>query len=374
MTVTGAAVAPQTTGTVQQHVSRATAEDFLKWLGTLQFVKTTPSNCKLLTEYFFGVFSRNPENLYEFLRFFRSRLSDASSSADVKQLAEKYLKILSPLCERFGVFEEKTHVDDLCFSIIQPEEFACVQKVLADYKRTSAEFIDRVTKVLRDLMENNAIRCTVHGRYKHVYSVWMKLHKKELEAADAPLKLYDIFAFRIILEDNVRQDCFECMNILHDAFYPLARRFKDYINIPKINGYQSIHTCLTHVVDDLDLPVEVQIRTRAMDDFAERGLASHWLYTLGEKRNTMTPTEKRLVAHFSILSQEIQAENTVYCCSIGGDMFSLRNGSTFRDFAYAVHTTLGKEAEGAIVNGEQRLLDEPISEGDRIEIIRINKA
>ncbi|MBI5793604.1 bifunctional (p)ppGpp synthetase/guanosine-3',5'-bis(diphosphate) 3'-pyrophosphohydrolase [Candidatus Uhrbacteria bacterium] len=360
----------RTVSAAEMIVTRATKEQCERWLGMLQFVRPGAANDKLLTQYFFAVFSRQPESLYDFLQFFRTHLSAHASSADVRPLAEKYLKVLSPLCERFGVFEEKMNADDLCFSIMQPQEHAHVTKVLQDYQRSSADFIRRVTTVLSDLMKKSNIRCTVHGRYKHVYSVWMKLRKKRLETADAPLKLYDIFAFRIILEDDVRQECFECMNILHDTFFPLAQRFKDYINIPKINGYQSIHTCLTKVVDGLDLPIELQIRTRSMDDFAEKGLASHWLYTIGEKHNAMTRTEKRLVAHFAHLSEEIQSHSVVYCCSVGGDLFCLPGGSTLRDFAYAVHTRLGQEASEALVNGQKRSLDEEIQEGDRIEIIR----
>lgn len=338
-----------------------------RWLEFLENTNTNQRNREILTEYFLRQFTKSPICLYEFLLFLRTQLRWMRDPRRRSHLAAQFLEILSPLAERFGLFEQKIDIDNLCFRILKPRAYREVEHLLSRYKRTSQRTVAAITDILHSLLQKRRTGCEIEGRYKNVYSVYRKLQQKRCAS---PLHLHDIFAFRITLHTDEIRDCFDIVNILHDHFSPVAGSFKDYITIPKINGYQSIHTILNGVVPDLDLPVEVQIRTRAMHEFAERGLASHWLYTHSKRAHLITEKERKLIEHFTTLSKSAGQENSVLCFSPKGDIFTLVRGSSIIDFAYHVHTDVGNRAVAARVNGKQETLQYEIREGDRIEILR----
>lgn len=339
----------------------------------LQFfarANTDPRNRTLLTEYLFNTFAPSPETLYAFLLFLKQELHATPRTKQTKHIATHYLRTLSPLCERFGIFEEKNVLDALCFKITEPQHYRGVESVLSRYRRTSAKVIAEVTAILQRLLESAGHACTIEGREKHLYSIYRKIQRKR---STSPLALQDIFAFRIILHGNATEECFAVLNLLHDHFEPVVSDFKDYITIPKINGYQSIHTILNRVIPDLDLPIEVQIRTQAMHEFAEKGLASHWLYARDKHTELLSEKDQKLVAHFLFLSEAAARERTIYCLSPAGDLVKLPDGSTVIDFAYQIHTEIGNHARAARVNGSPQEISYRIREGDIVEVLTAKK-
>lgn len=341
-------------------------KDFKKWLGFLIDLKGDAENIELITHYFFIKFSKSPETFYQFIRFFDNRLRASKDPKIKKKLAAKYLAIISTLCERFGFFEEKSALDDFCFKLTKPKAYEKIDRLLEDYKKESKRSIDKIMKILMTLLRQHGYKCEVKGRYKDIYSISKKLQKKSHKDV---FKLNDLFAFRIMVNNNSTEDCFEILDLLHDQFYPLVTSFKDYITIPKINGYQSLHTGLAQVIPNLDLPIEIQIRTKAMHDFSELGLASHWLYSKGKKSKLMSDKERKLMDHLAQLAQAGEDENMVYFLSSYGDVFKLEKGARIIDFAYRIHTNVGERVKSAIVNGKTKDIHYKIQECDKIKIL-----
>lgn len=340
-----------------------------KWLDFLLFVNEEPENKELLASYYFYQFAASPRAFYGFVRFVKQTLLRLLHGHRKKAIARRYLAILSQLCERFGIFEEKIQLDDLCFKICHDKEYRAIDRLLASYQKKSEKLIARIIEALKREFKKKQIECDIKGRYKSIYSIFRKLRKKSLYShQNTVLDLHDIFAFRIILKKTSKKDCFEVLNLLHDRFTPLAGHFKDYVSIPKINGYQSLHTGLNGVLPDLDLPIEVQIRTKAMDKFAERGLAAHWLYSEDKKSKLITEKEERLIQHMNTAFTNEQ-DKKIYVFSHRGDVFPLRPGSSALDFAYHIHTQLGLRTKGARVNNLRVSPSHILREGDRIEIL-----
>jgi GTP diphosphokinase / guanosine-3',5'-bis(diphosphate) 3'-diphosphatase len=347
-------------------IQKTGAEEFKKWLSFLICIDESERNTELISHYFFNKFSKSPELFYQFVIFFENQLYSCKETNLKKELAGKYLKIISQLCERFGLFGEKLILDDLCFKITDAERYRKIDKILKNYKNQSEKLVNEISRILKNLLKTKGYTCEIKGRYKNIYSVSKKLQKKPQENA---LKLNDIFAFRIIVNNNSTEQCFEILDLLHEQFYPVVKYFKDYITIPKINGYQSLHTGLANVIPKLDLPVEVQIRTKTMDDFAEKGLASHWIYAKTKESKLITEKEQKLIDHFSHLSDNDNTEKMIYFISYKGDIFKLEKGASIIDFAYHIHTGIGNKTESAVVNDKPQEVNYKIQECDKIKII-----
>ncbi|KKW36694.1 MAG: (P)ppGpp synthetase I, SpoT/RelA [Candidatus Peribacteria bacterium GW2011_GWB1_54_5] len=339
---------------------------YQRWISFLTCVRDTPQNQDLLLQYFLEQFLGAPELFYEFLFTLQKKLELGRKKTVKEQLAREYLRVLSPLCERFGMFEEKETLDHLCFRIAYPTAYREVEQVLSKYQKTAEHTIQKILRILRTLLKKEHFTCTVKGRYKNVYSIYQKMQKKRYVS---PIALNDIFAFRIIVKSNDAEKCFEIINLLHDYFHPSVDRFKDYISVPKVNGYQSIHTTLRGVIPDFDLPVEIQVRTEMMDGFADRGIASHWIYSRNKKTSLLTEPERKLLDHYTSLSERLQQERNVYFFSFEGDINKLPEGSSVLDFAYRIHTEIGNHAKAALVNGKEQPVHYRINEGDRIRIL-----
>lgn len=338
-------------------------EEFKRCFNFLASAKPTSRNRELLANYFFNKSAKSPDVFYDFITYFKDQLSSSRDTSLKKALAGQYLNFLSQICERLGFFEEKQILDDFCFKIINPKKYKEISKIMSDYQKKSKGFITKVTRILKDLLKENGIKCEIKGRYKSLYSTHRKLLKKRKKTA---LKLKDLFAFRIVLNRNSTEQCFRVLDLLHDNFSPVVDYFKDYITIPKINGYQSLHTGLTEVIPNLDLSIEVQIRTKSMDDFAEKGLAAHWLYAKSKKA-------KMIADHLSSLAEEDETKKMVYFCSHKGDVFKMAKGSSIVDFAYRVHPGVGKKAKSALVNGVSQEIYYEIQNCDSVEVIKAPK-
>lgn len=339
---------------------------FQEWFEVLLFFNDKSQNRELVTDYFFENFAQSPEKFYEFIQFFKKKIIKLRKKDDKVKAAKRYLQIISFLCERFGFCEEKRELDDLCFKILNPYAYKRISKELSSHQKKSEATVNSILDILQQVLRKNHHRCLIKGRYKNIYSIYKKLEKKRQRKIQ---NLVDIFAFRIITEKNSSEECFEILNLLHDTFYPVAHYFDDYITVPKVNGYQSLHTGLTNILPNLDIPVEIQIRTQEMDHFAEKGVAAHWMYGKSKKATIPNEKEKKICEYFTHLSKANDQEKMIYCFSYKGDVLKLKRGSTILDFANRIHTELPKRASAALVNGSKKRVHYQIQEGDQIKLL-----
>lgn len=341
------------------------------WFAFLLLPNAGQRNEKILSQYCIEKSAMDPQKFYNFLICLKKILLNTDvqnvRKTDIKRIAQRYLSNLSPLCERFGFFRQRDVLNDICFQIISPKEYTTLLKKLSSYQKREKNIIRRMSQRLRKVIDTAGVAYMLTGRYKNIYSIYKKLQKK---ATQDIFLLKDIFAFRILVEEESVAQCFEILGVLHDAFSPLPERFKDYVTIPKINGYQSVHTGIERVLSDVPLSVEIQIRTKGMDTFAKMGLAAHWMYTKQKKSTILSEKEKMLLDHMESFLQTPNGLENLYCFSHERDIFLLEQGATALDFAYNVHSDLGDKAEEAIINGEKQNVFSPLAAGDIIQIIK----
>jgi len=293
-----------------------------------------------------------------------------------KRIATETMEIFAPLAERIGMQEMKNELDNLAFAQINPEARDSILTRL-DYLRVEGEgrvpeIIEELTRTLKDY----DITATVSGREKTPYSIWRKMQFK-----DVPFEaMSDIMAFRIAVEDA--DECYKTLGVIHNAYRVVPERFKDYISVPKPNGYQSLHTC---IIGPKKHRIEVQIRTRSMHDVAENGVAAHWQYKQDGEGRSGKPTDGKqyrwLRELLEILEHAEEPEeflehtklemfqDQVFCFTPKGDLINLPHNSTPVDFAYAVHTVVGDRCVGAKINGRMMPLRTRLKNGDQVEII-----
>lgn len=332
-------------------------ECFVLPLSLLRQLATADQRSKeRLAHFFLERFSDSPESFALFLQHAETQIRHAKD----RRLAGEYLVVLSPLAEHFGMFRLKRKLDTLCFGMVYPRESADVQRALQRYQRDSAMTLKRITRLLKaTLLPGHAF--TIIGRFKEPYSVYKKLLEKSYRDLVA---LHDLFGFRIILASNKPQECFDVLHALHDRFVPVAGRFKDYVSIPKINGYQSLHTTLHGVLPDLDVPIEVQIRTQFMHDFSQTGLSSHWLYK--KKGGPMlTPEQRTLLQHVSSLSQFAGRQQHTYCM-LGNSLLQLPRNATLADAMAAARLPASARLT---VNGKNQFRAHQLADGDLLDVL-----
>jgi (p)ppGpp synthase/HD superfamily hydrolase len=344
-----------------QNMTKVSPDKKKAWSMFLINTRKKGKNREVLSNYFFEEFKNHKEEFFDFLNALQKEIHKESAK-NQKILAERYLNILSPLCDRFGVHALKRELDDICFKITNPKEYEEISKKLKIFQAGEQIIIDKITEKLHTILKETKIDYELIGRYKTIHSIYTKIIKKEKEV----LKLKDIFGFRIIVNNNNQEDCFEVLNILHDNFMPITEFFKDYITIPKINGYQSLHTGLTKVIDDLDIPIEVQIRTKTMHEFSQNGLAAHWIYAKDKKSKLRSEKEQKVLDHFSKMEED--AKKGVYFFSQDNDIYILDDGATILDFAYRIHSGLGNKTKSAKVGEKEVDIKYKIQTGDKIQI------
>lgn len=342
-------------------------KDFITQITFLEKVNlVNKKNNKIITDYFFDLFRNSPKGFYEFILFIKKYIINCKDDNLLRsKIANIYLEVISFLCERFWLYEEKLKLDDICFKIINPEEYNRIDTLLSKYKEKSKKIINKIYKIFENKIRKENIDVIIKWRYKNIYSIYKKcVNHNNMNI----LWLNDIFAFRIIvLEDNYEK-CFDVLNILHNSFTPLPRRFKDYISIPKINGYQSLHTWLIEVIPELDLMIEVQIRTEKMDKIAESWVAAHFLYWRSKKAKILSKKEEKLLEHITNYGNKKNIK--IYCLTPKWDILVIEKWNTVLDFANKIHTNLWKQAKLAIVNWENKKLSYKIKNYDTIEIIK----
>ncbi len=292
-----------------------------------------------------------------------------------KRIALETLDIFAPLANRLGIGRIKAELEDLSLRYIYPEKYYEIAKSVAQTKHERDKTIKALVENIEKNIKENGIKAAIAGRAKHYYSIYNKLERLNVPFEE----LYDISAVRVIVDSE--KDCYGVLGIIHSQFKPIPGRFKDYISMPKGNGYQSLHTS---VIGAKNKPIEIQIRTREMHEVAEYGIAAHWKYKekgavkAGEKNDIEFSWMRKLV---EIEKEAVDAvefvesvkldlfADQVFAFTPRGDVIDLPEDSTPVDFAYRIHTEIGHRTVGALVNGRIMPLSTKLQNGDIVEIL-----
>jgi len=294
------------------------------------------------------------------------------------KIARETLDIYAPIAGRLGIYWIKKELEDASFMYIQPDEYFKIEQLVNKDKEEGEKYIETVKDLIKKKMDEHNLECEVLGRYKYFYSIYKKMLSQNLEFED----VYDIIAFRIIL-DTVPH-CYEALGVIHSLWKPVAKKFKDYIGVPKPNMYQSLHTT---VIGPFGERIEIQIRTWDMDKVAKSGIAAHWSYKEGlhldEKTTKTFSWIQNLVENQENFKNPDEfLENVridlfpdeVYVFTPRGEIKTVANGATPVDFAYLIHTEVGNQCVGAKVNGRIVPLQYELKTGDTVEISTSKKS
>ncbi len=289
-----------------------------------------------------------------------------------QSISKETLDIYAPLAHRLGMAKVKSELEDIAFSYLHHDEFLEIKRLVDNTKEERKDYIENFIRTMIRTLSDLGIKAEVKGRFKHFYSIYRKMYQKGKEFDD----IYDLMGVRIIVEDKAT--CYHVLGIVHSQYTPVPGRFKDYIAVPKSNNYQSIHTT---IVGPLGKFIEIQIRTKDMDDIAEEGIAAHWNY----KENKKSSKDDNIygwLRHIIEFQNESDStedfiegvtgdidRGTVFTFSPKGDIIELPVGATALDFAFMVHTQVGCKCVGAKVNGRMVTIDHKLKSGDKVEII-----
>jgi GTP diphosphokinase / guanosine-3',5'-bis(diphosphate) 3'-diphosphatase len=312
-------------------------------------------------------------------RLHNMRTLGAVAPAKRRRIARETMEIYAPIANRLGLNALYHELQELAFSHLYPTRYRVLAKATKAARGNRREMIGRTLDAIKKKLAESGIAVQVYGREKHVYSTYRKMIEKHLSFSE----VHDIFGCRVIVKDVPA--CYLALGALHALYKPIPGKFKDYIAIPKANGYQSIHTDL---IGPYGVPVEVQIRTEQMHRLAESGVASHWMYK--DDADKLSELQKQThrwlqslleIQHQSGDPQEFLEHvkvdlfpDEVYVFTPKGKILSLPRGATAVDFAYAVHTDIGNRCVAAKVNGELVPLRTELRNGDRVEIITASHA
>jgi guanosine-3',5'-bis(diphosphate) 3'-pyrophosphohydrolase len=290
-----------------------------------------------------------------------------------ERIAQETLEIYAPLANRLGIQWIKVELEDLSFRFLHADDHADLSERVTRHDKEKRRYIEDVEKILRRELYEAGVKCEVHGRLKHLWSIFQKIRRsgRELE------QIYDIYAFRILCD--TKEDCYRAFGIVHSKWTPVPGRFKDYIALPKPNMYQSLHTS---VIGPRGERMEVQIRTQEMHRVAEHGIAAHWRYKEGRPRGAKGDKEFAWLRQLMEWQQDLKDPtefietvkvdlfaDEVYVFTPRGDVKALPKGSTPVDLAYAVHTEIGHRCSGSRVNGLIVPLRYQLRNGDTVEVI-----
>lgn len=306
----------------------------------------------------------------------RLRQLKLAPESEQQEIALESLDIFAPIANRLGIGQLKWELEDLAFRYLEPDTYKRIAKSLDGKLEEREQFIDEVVEKIKQMASKEGITAEIYGRPKHIYSIWKKMTAKRRSFDE----LFDVRAVRVVVEDIT--ECYMVLGLVHALWRHIDKEFDDYIANPKDNGYQSLHTA---VYGPHGKPVEIQIRTKQMDEFAEFGVAAHWRYkeTSGSKSNLQSGIEslrKLLDATQSNDEELLESFHTemfndrVYVLTPEGRVIDLPEGGTPLDFAYAVHTEIGHRCRGAKVNGRIVQLTYPLKNGERVEILTTKEA
>ncbi len=306
-------------------------------------------------------------------RLHNLRTLDALPPEKRLRIAKETMEIYAPIAGLLGIWRLKWQMEDICFKYLYPHEFKKLEyKYEVEKKLERNQYTQKVKNILGQKLKKAGINYTIENRFKHLYSIYKKMQKKDRKFDE----IYDVFALRVIVP-NV-SECYKTLGIIHTIWKPKSDRIKDYIAVPKPNGYRSLHTT---VFGPDNKATEFQIRTQEMHEESLYGIAAHWHY---KSQNESDGYKQQPVWVKDILNIQRQAKSTndfinkikldvfqnrIFLFSPQGDVFDLPEKSTPIDFAYVVHTEIGNKATGALVNNNMATLDQELKNGDQVEII-----
>lgn len=301
-----------------------------------------------------------------------------------RALARETQLVFAPLANRLGIWQIKWELEDLAFRFLEPQAYKQVAQLLDETRLAREQGIERSRALLSRALARAGVSATVQGRPKHLYSIWKKMHGKGLDIS----RIFDVRALRVIVEDVPA--CYAALSQVHELWRALPEEFDDYIARPKPNGYQSLHTV---VLDGDQRPLEIQIRTRAMHDHAESGIAAHWAYkeagtkgyagvvASGDYEERVAEARRAVLNQLLAWEQDIAGagdaastgeglfEGRIYVFTPQSTLIELPAGATPVDFAYAVHTELGHRCRGAKVDGALVPLNTPLRSGQTVSVV-----
>jgi len=306
-------------------------------------------------------------------RLHNMRTLDAVLSEEKKiRIAKETMEIYAPLAERIGMHNVRDELEDLSFKVLNFEARKLILNRLDSIFPNTQKTFTKISNEIDKLLQDNKIEAVITGREKSCFSIWKKIQSKRISLE----QVTDIIGFRIILNNS--DDCYKVLGIFHQKWKMVPGRFKDYISTPKSNYYSSLHTT---VIGPLNQRIEIQIRTKQMHDFAERGVASHWIYKINEKVDLESIKSfnwlKDLVdllesgenpEHYLEYTKLQLFQDQVFCFTPKGAVIRLPSNATAIDFAYAVHSDVGDSCIGAKINGKESPLQTILVNGDQVDI------
>ena len=313
-------------------------------------------------------------------RLHNMRTMDSMKMEKQLKIASETIYVYSPLAHRMGLYNIKTELEDLAMKYLEPQTYKEIAKKLAETKRERTKFINEFIKPLKEKLEKPGFDFEIHGRPKSIHSIWNKMKKKGVSFEE----VYDLFAIRIIVNsppDKEKEDCWKVYSMITDEYTPSPERLRDWLSNPKSNGYEALHTT---VMGPQGKWVEVQIRTKRMNEIAEKGLAAHYKYKegaqdesrfdkwFGQIREVITNQDVDSVDFLQDFKRSFLAEE-IYIYTPKGDVKMLPIGATALDFAFAVHSEVGVKCIGAKVNHKLVPISHKLRSGDQVEIITSNK-
>ena len=369
---------------IEQHFGaevRALVEGVTK-LGGIHFTNHTEAQAENLRRMFLAMASDIRVVLVKLAdRLHNMRTLGALKPEKQQRIARETREIYAPLANRLGIGRLKWELEDLAFKILEPEAFRDVQQQVATKRSEREERLGVTVQLLRDRLAAVGLDgVEVSGRPKHLYGIWSKMQRQQ----KAFHEIFDVAALRILCPNL--ESCYRALAVVHDTFRPIPGRFKDYIGLPKPNGYQSLHTA----VIGRHRPIEVQIRTADMHQMAEYGIAAHWKYKEGGSPASAGDTERfnwlrQLVdwqkddggqdsSDYLASIKEDLFDEEVFVFTPNGDVVGLRKGSTAVDFAYRIHSEIGNHCQGVRINDRLCPLATPLQNGDFVQVITAKAA
>ena len=309
-------------------------------------------------------------------RLHNMRTMDSMKREKQLKVSSETIYVYAPLAHRMGLYNIKTEMEDLAMKYMEPDTYRFIAQKLQDTKRERTRYINDFIRPLKDKLDKTGLKFEIYGRPKSIHSIWNKIKKKGVSFEE----VYDLFAIRIIVDssqEKEKEDCWKVYSIITDAYNPSPERLRDWLSNPKSNGYEALHTT---VMGPQGKWVEVQIRTRRMNEIAEKGLAAHWKYKEGKD------DESRFDKWFNQIREALGNQDTnsldflqdfktsflteeIYVYTPKGDVKMLPVGATALDFAFSVHTAVGSQCIGAKVNHKLVPISYKLRSGDQIEII-----
>ena len=305
------------------------------------------------------------------------QIKDTDREEARKRVSEEAAYLYAPLAHKLGLYRLKSELEDLSLKYLEHDAYYLIKEKLNATKKARDEYIQRFITPVKEKLEAAGLKFHIKGRTKSIHSIWQKMKKQHCGVEG----IYDLFAIRVILDsapEREKMECWQVYSIVTDMYQPNPKRLRDWLSIPKSNGYESLHIT---VLGPENKWVEVQIRTERMDEIAERGLAAHWRYKgiksgesgvdewLNNIRNALENNDDmQLMDQFKMDLYE----DEVFVFTPKGDLFKLPKGATVLDFAYAIHTNVGDHCIGAKINEKNAPLRQQLNSGDQVEILTAN--